>query len=176
MIFARLNSDLGEFVSTIYSRKSNAQKAKAWQLAIVLKTVANIGGGGPQSRSWVGSEARLLEAVKTFLTSLSYVMLNQAQHELVPPEPHSETRDDAAWLASSHLAQDVVPRDAQHLVRAVRPGRGGIRGVSGAVPAVMRDVPAGRCLRCDSVLRAAGGRMDVAVGGCGGWGWDEGYG
>jgi hypothetical protein len=73
------------------------------QSAIALKAVANIGGGGGRSR--VGSEARLLEAVKTFLTSLSCVMLNQAQHELAPPEIHSkqpEMQDSSASASHPH--------------------------------------------------------------------------
>lgn len=89
-----MNRDLGEFVSTIYSRQFKPQKSQERRLAIALKTVVDIGGSS-------GSEPKLLESMKTFLTSLSRVMLDQAQKDLVPPEIHP-TRETSGDISLAH--------------------------------------------------------------------------
>jgi hypothetical protein len=86
----RLNPDLGEFVSTIYSRQFKAQKGQARQLAITLKQAEEI----DVEDLWV-SEA-ISEAIRLFLVSLSSVMLRQPQDILKPPQiklaPEETTR------------------------------------------------------------------------------------
>jgi hypothetical protein len=77
-----LNPDLGEFVSTIYSRQFKPQKVQARQLATALKTLADTNG------RCIGINPRIFGAVQTFLTSLSDVMLKRPQNVLVAPEIH----------------------------------------------------------------------------------------
>ncbi|KAJ3499450.1 hypothetical protein NLJ89_g10100 [Agrocybe chaxingu] len=81
----RLNPDLGEFVSTIYSRQFKPQKVQARQLAIALRTVADFNG------AQLGIRSTIFNPVQKFLTALSDVMFNQPQSVLVAPEVHSTT-------------------------------------------------------------------------------------
>ncbi|KAF8963694.1 hypothetical protein BDZ97DRAFT_1819948, partial [Flammula alnicola] len=81
----RLNPDLGEFVSTIYSRRFKPQKVQARQLAAALKTLAS--DDGKQLRI----QPHISKAVQTFLVALSDVMFKQPQTVLVAPEVHSIT-------------------------------------------------------------------------------------
>ncbi|KAJ7594889.1 AAA domain-containing protein [Mycena floridula] len=75
----RLNPDLGEFVSTIYSRAFKPQKAQTRHLATALKSV----------RDELGQDfcldPTILESVQWCLIALSNVMLHQPQNILVPP-------------------------------------------------------------------------------------------
>lgn len=77
---ASLNPDLGEFVSTIYSRRFKPQKFQARQLAMALNTLTNMDG------SCFGVNALIYGEVQKFLTSLSDVMFKQHQNILVEPE------------------------------------------------------------------------------------------
>lgn len=79
----RLNPDLGEFVSTIYSRQFKPQKVQARELALALSTVLS------QEDDRPGIDAMILTAVQTFLVSLSDVMFKQPQTVLVSPQVSS---------------------------------------------------------------------------------------
>ncbi|KAF7351035.1 AAA-12 domain-containing protein [Mycena sanguinolenta] len=84
----RLNPDLGEFVSTIYSRAFKPQKAQARQLAAQLKSVEDDVGMD------LGVEPLVLREVQNFLRALSDVMLRRPQIVLRPPSialQHSTT-------------------------------------------------------------------------------------
>jgi len=85
-----LNPDLGEFVSTIYSRQFKPQKVQARQLAEALRTVTS----GVGNRQLPGIQPRIMEAVQAFLMALSDVMLRQPQSVLVAPEVHSLTPEN----------------------------------------------------------------------------------
>ena len=78
-----MNPDLGEFVSTIYSRKFKPQKSQARQLASALQTISGI-----DSKGLYINDAVFI-AVQRFLTSLATVMSNQPQDVLAPPEIYS---------------------------------------------------------------------------------------
>ncbi|KAF8070719.1 hypothetical protein FPV67DRAFT_1624405 [Lyophyllum atratum] len=78
----RLNPDLGEFVSTIYSRAFKPQKVQARQLARHLKLIENDKGRD------LGIQAEVLADVQVFLLSLSKVMLREPQNVLLPPGLH----------------------------------------------------------------------------------------
>jgi len=82
-----LNPDLGEFVSTIYSRQFKPQKVQARQLAAALATLAD----EDEDERITGIQRNVLEPVKTFLVALSDVMHKQPQTVLVAPEVHSIT-------------------------------------------------------------------------------------
>ncbi|KIM40311.1 hypothetical protein M413DRAFT_73826 [Hebeloma cylindrosporum] len=82
----RLNPDLGEFVSTIYSRQFKPQKVQARQLAAALRTAGDVG-----SKKLLGTQAKILEAVQEFLIALSDVMFGEPQSVLVAPQLHSTT-------------------------------------------------------------------------------------
>jgi hypothetical protein len=82
MSSASLNPDLGEFVSTIYSRQFKPQKVQARQLATALKTLADMNG------RYIGMNPLIFGAVQIFLTSLSDVMFKRPQNVLVAPEMH----------------------------------------------------------------------------------------
>lgn len=82
MSSASLNPDLGEFVSTIYSRQFKPQKVQARQLATALKTLADMNG------RCIGINPRIFGAIQIFLTSLSDVMFKRPQNVLVAPEIH----------------------------------------------------------------------------------------
>jgi hypothetical protein len=82
-----LNPDLGEFVSTIYSRQFKPQKVQARQLAAALRTATSDIG----NRKLSGIQPKILEAVQKFLIALSDVMLRQPQSVLVAPQVHSIT-------------------------------------------------------------------------------------
>ncbi|KAJ7270062.1 hypothetical protein B0H12DRAFT_1178144, partial [Mycena haematopus] len=75
----RLNPDLGEFVSTIYSRAFKPQKVQARQLATQLKSIEDDVGAD------LGVEPRVLRDVQNFLLALSNVMLRKPQIFLRPP-------------------------------------------------------------------------------------------
>ncbi|KAJ7099528.1 hypothetical protein B0H15DRAFT_878098 [Mycena belliarum] len=75
----RLNPDLGEFVSTIYSRAFKPQKVQAKQLAMELKSVERDVGQD------LGVEPQVLRDVQDFLLGLSDVMLRRPQTVLRPP-------------------------------------------------------------------------------------------
>ncbi|KAF5355004.1 hypothetical protein D9756_005484 [Leucocoprinus leucothites] len=95
----RLNPDLGEFVSTIYSRQFKAQKFQARQIAILLQQAEEV----VVEDFWV-SEA-ISEAVRRFLISLSSVMLRKPQDVLKPPQlqlPLEETTGIATDLTLNH--------------------------------------------------------------------------
>ncbi|TFK44926.1 AAA domain-containing protein [Crucibulum laeve] len=75
----RLNPDLGEFVSTIYSRQFKPQKVQARQIGTALKRVElDIGKD-------FGLPTDILQAVQSFLVSLSNVMSRKPQTSLRPP-------------------------------------------------------------------------------------------
>ncbi|KAJ7772068.1 hypothetical protein DFH07DRAFT_214825 [Mycena maculata] len=75
----RLNPDLGEFVSTIYSRAFKPQKVQAKQLAIDLKSIEQDVGKD------LGVQPQVLRDVQNFLLALSDVMLRKPQTILCPP-------------------------------------------------------------------------------------------
>lgn len=81
-----LNPDLGEFVSTIYSRQFKPQKVQAHQLAVALKTATSDDGNNSKL---LGTQPKILEAVQKFLRALSDVMFRQPQSVLVAPKVHS---------------------------------------------------------------------------------------
>ena len=85
MFVDSLNPDLGEFVSTIYSRQFKPQKVQARQLAAALRTVTSDVG----NRKLRGTQPKILEAVQEFLIALSDVMFRQPQSVLVAPKIHS---------------------------------------------------------------------------------------
>ncbi|ESK97371.1 aaa atpase [Moniliophthora roreri MCA 2997] len=75
----RLNPDLGEFISTIYSRAFVAQNFQPRQLANSLRFISN--GTGEN----FGLANGVVERVRTFLLALSNVMLKQHQSFLSQP-------------------------------------------------------------------------------------------
>ncbi|KAJ6589935.1 hypothetical protein DFH09DRAFT_219264 [Mycena vulgaris] len=75
----RLNPDLGEFVSTIYSRAFKPQKVQAKQLATQLKSIERDRGQD------LGVQPLVLRVVQNFLLALSDVMLRKPQTVLAPP-------------------------------------------------------------------------------------------
>ncbi|KAK7057619.1 AAA-12 domain-containing protein [Favolaschia claudopus] len=86
----RLNPDLGEFVSTIYSRAFKPQKVQAKQLAMQLKSIEN------DEEIDLNIEPEVLRNVQNFLLALSDVMLRKTQTTLRPPpisvqDPHAIT-------------------------------------------------------------------------------------
>ncbi|KAJ7030016.1 P-loop containing nucleoside triphosphate hydrolase protein [Mycena alexandri] len=82
----RLNPDLGEFVSTIYSRAFKPQKFQARQLATELKSIEQDIGVD------LGVDSHVLRDVQNFLLALSDVMLRKPQSVLRPP-PITLVRD-----------------------------------------------------------------------------------
>ncbi|KAG5637725.1 hypothetical protein H0H81_003435 [Sphagnurus paluster] len=81
----RLNPDLGDFVSTIYSRAFKPQKVQARQLARHLKLIEK------ESSAIRGIQTTVLKDVQEFLVSFSKVMLREPQDVLTPPGlPFSE--------------------------------------------------------------------------------------
>uniref|UniRef100_A0A8H7Y8T0 DNA2/NAM7 helicase-like C-terminal domain-containing protein n=1 Tax=Psilocybe cubensis TaxID=181762 RepID=A0A8H7Y8T0_PSICU len=81
----RLNPDLGEFVSTIYSRQFKPQKFQARQLAAALGTLAEGGCQYPNP----SVQQNITSAVQKFFVALSDVMLRRPQSVLAEPEVHS---------------------------------------------------------------------------------------
>lgn len=79
MFSYRLNPDLGEFVSTIYSRAFKPQKVQARQLAAALKSISQDLGMD------FGIPSEIMDAVQWFLLALSDVMLRSSQTILTPP-------------------------------------------------------------------------------------------
>ncbi|KAJ7188762.1 hypothetical protein C8R46DRAFT_1055706 [Mycena filopes] len=83
----RLNPDLGEFVSTIYSRAFKPQKVQARQLATQLKSIEQDIGQD------FGVAPRVLRDVQNFLLALSDVMLRKPQTVLrAPPIAHARQK------------------------------------------------------------------------------------
>jgi hypothetical protein len=78
-----LNPDLGEFVSTIYSRKFKPQKVQLRQLAAALSLVSS------DRNKKFGIEPKILVPVQNFLTALSDVMYRRPQRVLAGPEIES---------------------------------------------------------------------------------------
>ncbi|KAF5357356.1 hypothetical protein D9758_005886 [Tetrapyrgos nigripes] len=95
----RLNPDLGEFVSTIYSRAFKPQKVQARQLASALGNVENDIGID------FAIQPRIMESVQRFLLGLSKAMLRQPQSTLKPP-PISGSSSYADSAANSI---DIAP-------------------------------------------------------------------
>ncbi|PPQ63036.1 hypothetical protein CVT24_005982 [Panaeolus cyanescens] len=81
----RLNPDLGEFVSTIYSREFKAQKFQARQLAISLTSLDSLDSFDAADFEDV------CDVGKEFLSALGHVMLRQPQLLLSPPEITSKS-------------------------------------------------------------------------------------
>lgn len=81
-----LNPDLGEFVSTIYSRRFKPQKVQARQLAIALKSLSEL------SENYSGIQPTILKNIQTFFVALSEVMFKQPQMVLVAPEVQSTSQ------------------------------------------------------------------------------------
>ncbi|KAJ7686577.1 hypothetical protein B0H17DRAFT_1204242 [Mycena rosella] len=75
----RLNPDLGEFVSTIYSRAFKPQKVQAKQLATQFKSIERDLGKD------LGVQPDVLRGAQNFLLALSNVMLRKPQTVLSPP-------------------------------------------------------------------------------------------
>jgi hypothetical protein len=94
-----LNPDLGEFVSTIYSRAFKPQKVQARQLASALGNVENDIGID------FAIQPRIMEGVQRFLLGLSKAMLRQPQNTLKPP-PISGLSD---YADSSANSTDIAP-------------------------------------------------------------------
>ncbi|KAJ4483538.1 hypothetical protein J3R30DRAFT_3731697 [Lentinula aciculospora] len=76
----RLNPDLGEFVSTIYSRAFRPQKVQARQIALALSSISQ--SETPQATN---EYLRILDNIRKFLLGLSHVMLKRPQGVLSPP-------------------------------------------------------------------------------------------
>jgi hypothetical protein len=72
---SRLNPDLGEFVSTIYSRAFKPQKVQLRQVATRFKSLVDV----------VKPEDRVTKDVREFLLALSDVMLRRHQTHLQAP-------------------------------------------------------------------------------------------
>jgi hypothetical protein len=93
-MLARLNPDLGEFVSTIYSRQFKPQKIQNRQLAVALK----------QAEDFVIQDILISEAisekVRGFLVSLSSVMLRKSQNLLKPPR-HQLSSSESTGLTTN---------------------------------------------------------------------------
>ncbi|KAF8806576.1 hypothetical protein BYT27DRAFT_7101848 [Phlegmacium glaucopus] len=84
----RLNPDLGEFVSTIYSRRFKPQKVQARQLAAALSLVAS------DRNKEFGIEPKILGPVQNFLTALSDVMYRRPQSVLTGPEVETASTEN----------------------------------------------------------------------------------
>ncbi|KAJ7287131.1 P-loop containing nucleoside triphosphate hydrolase protein [Mycena rebaudengoi] len=97
----RLNPDLGEFVSTIYSRAFKPQKVQAKQLATQLKSIERDIGKD------LGVEPQVLRDVQDFLLALSDVMLRKPQKVLRPP-PIAAIRGSTVDASSELLAPTPI--------------------------------------------------------------------
>ncbi|KAJ3748603.1 hypothetical protein DFH05DRAFT_580966 [Lentinula detonsa] len=96
----RLNPDLGEFVSTIYSKAFRPQKVQARRIALALSSI-------PQSKNSqaTGEYLKILDFAQRFLLGLSHIMLKRPQRDLSPPllsnlKEHTHSND----LYSSDVA------------------------------------------------------------------------
>ncbi|RXW24968.1 hypothetical protein EST38_g889 [Candolleomyces aberdarensis] len=78
----RLNPDLGEFVSTIYARRFKPQKVQSRKLALSLSKVQQM----DSQKFEFGTDASTFVKARTFLQSLSEVMLREPQSTLEPPK------------------------------------------------------------------------------------------
>ncbi len=90
-----MNPDLGEFVSTIYSRQFKPQKGQARQLAVALKRTEDV------IVDDLSVPEDILEATRRFLVSLSSVMLRKPQNLLKPPQLKL-TPEEVTELALNH--------------------------------------------------------------------------
>ncbi|KDR75650.1 hypothetical protein GALMADRAFT_248246 [Galerina marginata CBS 339.88] len=97
----RLNSDLGEFVSTIYSRQFKPQKVQTRLLAGALGTLTDAANGDRGQPA--GIKASILKSVQTFLVALSNVMLKQPQSVLVAPKVYSHLPTPAELIGTSDI-------------------------------------------------------------------------
>ena len=104
MFVDSLNPDLGEFVSTIYSRQFKPQKVQARQLAAALRTVTSDVG----NRKLRGTQPKILEAVQEFLIALSDVMFRQPQSVLVPPKIHSTIPTSEVTITNRPLSLAMI--------------------------------------------------------------------
>lgn len=95
--FTRLNPDLGEFVSTIYSHQFKPQKVQNKLLAAALKQAEDF----PIKDIQI-SEA-LSEKVRGFFVSLSSAMLRKSQNLLKPP------RHQPSSLQSTGITTNLPP-------------------------------------------------------------------
>ncbi|KAJ2928657.1 hypothetical protein H1R20_g8458, partial [Candolleomyces eurysporus] len=78
----RLNPDLGEFVSTIYARRFKPQKVQSRKLALSLSQVQQMDSPNFE----FGNDASTFFQARTFIQSLSEVMLREPQSTLEPPK------------------------------------------------------------------------------------------
>ncbi|EFI28211.1 hypothetical protein CC1G_14236 [Coprinopsis cinerea okayama7 len=92
--FVRLNPDLGEFVSTIYSRQFKPQKVQARRLALVLQEIPQM------DATQTGVDRSILIKVRDFLLGLSKVMLRVPQNILRTPRRRLEDTFKATTTAS----------------------------------------------------------------------------
>ena len=98
-LLGRLNPDLGEFISTIYSRQFKSQKFQAKHMALRLQQAEEA-----VVEHLCVSEA-ICEAIRLFFVSLSSVMLRKSQEILHPPRlqlPLAETTGIITDLTLSH--------------------------------------------------------------------------
>ncbi|KAJ3823506.1 hypothetical protein F5880DRAFT_1482100 [Lentinula raphanica] len=78
--FSRLNPDLGEFVSTIYSKAFKPQKVQARRIANALNSIPP-----PRNSQAPDEYCNILSFAQRFLLTLSCIMLKQPQRDLSPP-------------------------------------------------------------------------------------------
>ncbi|KAG6850866.1 hypothetical protein H0H93_007484 [Arthromyces matolae] len=113
----RLNPDLGEFVSTIYSKSFKPQKLQARQLAQNLKLIENFRFESSTEPRWKEIQPDILISIQTFLFSLSKAMLREPQSELSPPRIHNNATIAAlsaplTQSGSINIVNDVTPPQA----------------------------------------------------------------
>ncbi|KIK67555.1 hypothetical protein GYMLUDRAFT_37712 [Collybiopsis luxurians FD-317 M1] len=96
----RLNPDLGEFVSTIYSRAFSSQKAQTRRIALALGEVSQ-----PLDNPNPTEYLRISNVIRDFLLGISNVMLKRPQNILSRPpkaSDHVKTKTKDSF--------DIVPR------------------------------------------------------------------
>ncbi|KAJ3875587.1 AAA domain-containing protein [Lentinula edodes] len=98
----RLNPDLGEFVSTIYSKAFRPQKVQARRIAVALSSISRMENPQPTNEY-----VQILNAVHDFLLGLSNVMLKRPQRLLSPPLITNHIVNSHS--NDFHSAMDVVP-------------------------------------------------------------------
>ncbi|KAG6855670.1 hypothetical protein H0H87_012265, partial [Tephrocybe sp. NHM501043] len=104
----RLNPDLGEFVSTIYSRAFKPQKVQALQLARNLRRIEGLPPPFSPNHSNLGLNASIVQSTQTFLLALSKVMLREPQDVLSPPSYQAPATEPSAAPASA--SADDAPK------------------------------------------------------------------
>ncbi|RDB25120.1 hypothetical protein Hypma_007621 [Hypsizygus marmoreus] len=158
----RLNPDLGEFVSTIYSRAFKPQKVQARQLARNLKLIDNDAGRD------LGIEPGVLRDVEVFLSSLSKVMLREPQTVLLPPSLHSLTsslslRDNMAGGSVLEVPHPISLALIKLHARAMRSGwedvgyEVHVRGEAAVAAALVASIQ--RCSPSDDIFVATPHRV-----------------